>query len=129
MSAKIEQLAQQLLDVNAQRKSLADKAEFIKELIYREMVEANIGEFTFPLNTDWEVKVKNNVRFSMAFDKDGFAAQVGADRDELTYEGVSSLVEDGRASAEVVGKYQSRNRSQFVSVRERKIKKKKAKKG
>ncbi|WP_426455430.1 hypothetical protein ACP26L_36120 (plasmid) [Paenibacillus sp. S-38] len=123
---RLTKLGEELLNVNEERRRLADKADFLKGLIYTEMVEINSGDVTVrALNGRDELRLKNNVRFNVKFDKDGLSGQVGVDRTELSYEGVSALVENGRLTAEQVGKFQAEGRSEFVTVRRRIVKDKK----
>lgn len=111
-----------LLDVREQMANLEMKAAFHKEALYRELMSLGVGSANILFTNDECLSIKNNLRMSKSFDKDGLSGKVGVDRAELDYAGVSELVERRRLTAADVEKFQSENTSQFVTVRKRKIK-------
>lgn len=124
---ELSRLAVQLLETNAEKRKLEARADFIKEHIYQALVEMNKGEVIIPVGSDEEIVVRNNVRTTKSFDKDGLAELVYVDREDVDYAGVAVLVDEGKVTANRVAEFQHENRSEFISVRTRKVIKKKKK--
>ncbi len=121
-NSKVLSYARSLLDINKERHTLESRVDMLKEQIARELMEANTGQIVIPIGGGEEIVVRNNLRFTKPFDKDGLAGEAGVDRGELHYAGVASFVDAGEISALQVEKYQSEGRCEFVTVRVRKAK-------
>lgn len=125
----VQTLATQLLDVRNQINSLVVKADFLKEQIYKELVEANTGEVIIPIGQEEEIVVRNNLRFTKPFDKEGLVGESDGSfsKEDLDYAGIANLVSRGILEPSLVEKFQGQNKCQFVTVRVRKKKAKKVK--
>jgi hypothetical protein len=128
LETKVLGYARNLLGINEQRRVLAENADILKDGLFRSMQEANTGEIII-LVGDQEIVIRNNVRFNKPFDKEGLAGETGIEKSELHYAGIASFVDEGEITAMQVEKFQSDNRSEFVTVRVRKVKKKKGRRG
>jgi hypothetical protein len=125
LGKELGSLAVSLLDLRVEQHRNEANAQMLKEIIYKHLVENGIGEFIITAGEEEEIVIRNNVRLTRPFDKDGLSDEARVDRDELHYAGLAGLVSRGRLDAHVVAKYQTENQAQFVTVRTRKPKKKK----
>lgn len=119
--ARLMDLGVALLNLNLKANELELHKLQVKDEIYSILSKEGAAVIEIASNDGNHVFVfKNNVRTSRAFDKDGLASELDVSRDDLGYDGVADLVEREVASARIVGKFVSENRSQFVTVRKRK---------
>lgn len=122
---RLVELGHNLLSLRLKKSEIELEEMRIKDEIADILREEGVAEKVVPLDELHVMAFKNNYRYTKSFDKDGLAAKTGRDRDELDYQGVSALVEKQVVTSKVVGQYLSENKSEFVTVRKRKVDKKK----
>jgi hypothetical protein len=114
-------LAHDLLRLGEQRRSIDEQMNAIKDNISFILKSEETAEIVVPTSDeDYVYHIKNNLRFTKSFDKEGLAAEIARSKDDLDWHGITKLVEDGYLKSQVVAKFQSDNKSYFVSVRRKK---------
>lgn len=122
---KLVSLGSELLSLRLKKSEIELAEARIKDEIADILREEGVAEMTVPVDELHCLAFKNNYRYTKSFDKDGLASKTGRERDELDYQGVSALVEKQVVTSSVVGQFLSENKSEFVTVRRRKLEKKK----
>ena len=110
-------LGQEYVDIMDRMKDLEERRTQIKEEISSILEAEGTSFMVVPNGVDTLLKFKKNFRATKSFDKDGLAKEIGWDREDIDYAGVSKAVEGGYVNSSKVATFQAVNKSTFVTVR------------
>ena len=119
---KLTALGREYVEIADRIKELEERRKEIKDEISNILKEEGTAFIMIPVGDDLLFKFKNNYRATKSFDKAGLAKQIGWDKENLDYVGISQAVEKEYANSTTIGQFQTKNESTFVTVRMTKVK-------
>lgn len=115
--ARLVSLGRRYIEIMDSIKDLEEERSEIKQKIAEILEEEGISYKEIPVGETEIYKFKNNFRSTKSFDKDGIAKEIGWEREDIDYVGVSKAVEHNLINSEKVKQYQATNQSSFITVR------------